>query len=128
MLLQRVWLCYAATGSCRRVGEAEMPKRLNSTLAGTGSLLTAEHHVPSSPRAEMMPLFHGTAFSAVFESSGEALIVVDSLGAVHQANRRSQQMLRLRGGHERRENLAEFISAAAGGDLRSWWKTAAGWG
>ena len=60
-----------------------MPKRLNSTLAGTGGLLTTEHSVPSSPRAEMMQLFDGTAFSAVFESSGEALIVVDSLGAVH---------------------------------------------
>ena len=105
-----------------------MPKRLNSTLAGTGSLLTAEHSVPSSPRAEMMQLFDGAAFGAIFESSGEALIVVDSLGAVHRANRRSQQMLRLTSGHERRKNLAEFISSPAREDLRSWCKQSAACG
>ena len=69
-----------------------MPKRLNGSL--TGSVLTAERSIPSTPRSEMMQLLDGAAFSAVFESSGEALIVLDSLGTVRRANRRSREMLR----------------------------------
>ena len=72
-----------------------MPKRLNASL--TGSVLTAERSVPSTPRAEMTQLLDGAAFSAVFESSGEALIVLDSLGTVRRANRRSREMLRYHG-------------------------------
>jgi hypothetical protein len=67
-----------------------MPKRLNASL--TGSVLTAERSIPSTPRSEMMQLLDGAAFSAVFESSGEALLVVDTLGTLRRANRRRNQI------------------------------------
>jgi signal transduction histidine kinase/CheY-like chemotaxis protein len=97
-----------------------MPKRLNSALSGTGGVLIAEHSTPSSPRAEMMQLFDGAAFSAVFESSGEALIVVDSLGALRRANRRSKQMLGLTHVHERHQSLSDFLLPPPDTDLLSW--------
>src|SRR5580704_6840502 len=95
-----------------------MPKRLNASL--TGSVLTAERSIPSTPRAEMMQLLDGAAFSAVFESSGEALLVVDSLGTVRRANRRSREMLRFSEARERQKSLADHISAPSESDLLSW--------
>ena len=97
-----------------------MPKRLNASL--TGSVLTAERSIPSTPRSEMMQLLDGAAFSAVFESSGEALIVLDSLGTVRRANRRSREMLRFTEARERQKNLADLISAPSESDLLSWCK------
>ncbi len=97
-----------------------MPKRLNGSL--TGSVLAAEGSVPSTPRAEMTQLLDGAAFSAVFESSGEALLVVDSMGAVRRLNRRSREMLRVTEAPEPQKNLAELISAPSVSDLLSWCK------
>jgi signal transduction histidine kinase/CheY-like chemotaxis protein len=95
-----------------------MPKRLNTSL--TGSVLTAERSTPASPRSEMMQLLDGAAFSAVFESSGEALIVLDSLGTVRRANRHSKEMLKVMEARERENNLADLISAPSASDLLSW--------
>jgi two-component system NtrC family sensor kinase len=95
-----------------------MPRRLNASL--TGSVLTEERSRPSTPRAEMTELLDGAAFGAVFESSGEALIVVDLVGTVRRANRRAKEMLRFTDAREQQKNLADFISVPAGSDLRSW--------
>jgi PAS domain-containing protein len=100
-----------------------MPKRLNASL--TGSVLTAERSSPSTPRAEMMELLDGAAFGAVFDSSGEALIVMDSLGAVRRANRRAKEMLRFTEAREQQKNLADFISSPSESDLRTWCKQSA---
>lgn len=95
-----------------------MPKRLNASL--TGSVLTAERSIPSTPRSEMMQLLDGASFSAVFESSGEALIVLDSLGTVRRANHRSREMLRFTEARERQKSLSDLISAPSESDLLSW--------
>src|ERR1700757_2417160 len=95
-----------------------MPKRLNGSL--TGSVLTAERSIPSTPRSEMMQLLDGAAFSAVFESSGEALMVVDTLGTVRRANRRSREMLRFTEARERQKSLSDLISAPSESDLLVW--------
>jgi PAS domain-containing protein len=97
-----------------------MTKRLNASL--TGSVLTADRITPATPRAKMMQLLDGTAFSAVFESSGEALLVVDSMGSVRRVNRRSREMLRFTEAPEREKNLADLISAPSESDLLSWRK------
>jgi signal transduction histidine kinase/CheY-like chemotaxis protein len=95
-----------------------MPKRLNASL--TGSVLTADRSMPTAPRAEMMQLLDGGAFGAVFESSGEALIVVDSLGTIRRANRRSKEMLRYTEDGERQKSLADLISAPSHSGMLSW--------
>ena len=97
-----------------------MPKRLNASL--TGSVLTADRSIPATPRAEMMQLLDGGAFGAVFESSGEALIVLDSLGTVRRANSRSKEMLRYTEAGERQKPLADLISAPSHSGMLSWCK------
>ncbi|MGA8143660.1 MAG: ATP-binding protein [Candidatus Acidiferrales bacterium] len=68
----------------------------------------------------MMQLFDGAAFGVVFESSGEALLVVDSQGAVRRANHRTHEMLRLKSASNSDANLANFLSAPSRSDLQFW--------
>lgn len=97
-----------------------MPKRENGNLSGTGSLLRAGRSVPSNPRVEMTQLFDGAAFGAVFESSGEALLVIDSQGTVRRANHRSHEMLRLKSASNPHGNLADFLSVPSCSDFMMW--------
>lgn len=97
-----------------------MPKRLNASL--TGSVLTADRSMLATPRAEMMQLLDGGAFGAVFESSGEALIVLDSLGTIRRANSRSKEMLRYADASERQKSLADLISTPSHSGMLSWCK------
>ena len=101
-----------------------MPKRANGNLSGTGSLVTNGRSIPSSPGNEMRQLFDGAAFGAVFESSGEALLVIDPQGRVRRANHRSHEMLRLKSRSNGYANLADFLSAPSCSDLVSWCSTA----
>ena len=100
-----------------------MPKRLNASLSG--SVLTADRSMPASPRVEMMQLLDGGAFGAVFESSGEALIVMDSVGTIHRVNSRSKEMLRYTEAGELQKKLVDLISAPSETGLLSWCKRAA---
>ena len=99
-----------------------MPKRLNASL--TGSVLTADRSTPATPRAEMTQLLDGGAFGAVFETSGEALIVLDSLGSIRRANSRSKEMLRYTEADQRQKGLADLISAPSESNLLSWCRQA----
>ena len=102
-----------------------MGKRLSSDLSRPGSLLADEHSIPASQAAEMMQLLDGAAFGAVFESSGEALVVVDSRGFVRRANSHARQILRFAGGGERQRNLCELVSVPPAAELLSWCKQSA---
>ena len=119
-----VWRSSAAIASCWGGGKPRMPKRANGNLSGTGSLVTNGRSIPSSPGNEMRQLFDGAAFGAVFESSGEALLVIDSQGRVRRANHRSHEMLRLKSRSNGYANLADFLSAPSCSDLVSWCSTA----
>jgi two-component system, NtrC family, sensor kinase len=61
------------------------------------------------------------AFEAVFESSGEALVLIDSTGAIHRANRRARDLLRLKNAAARHLDLGEFISQPSAEQLASLW-------
>ena len=102
-----------------------MGKRLSSDLSRPGSLLADEHSIPASQAAEMMQLLDGAAFGAVFESSGEALVEVDSRGFVRRANSHARQILRFAGGGERQRNLCELVSVPPAAELLSWCKQSA---
>lgn len=68
----------------------------------------------------MMELFDGAAFGSVFDSSGEALLVVDPRGRVRRSNRRADEMLRIQhDGHER-ANLAHLLLAPGASELAEW--------
>jgi signal transduction histidine kinase/FixJ family two-component response regulator len=100
-------------------------KPAHFTHAGIGSLLTGGRAVLPDERGEMMQLFDGASFGAVFESSGEALLVVDPRGCVHRANLRSLQMLKLSGERVRHASLDQLISVAEGFNWRSWFQESA---
>src|SRR5271154_5201488 len=63
----------------------------------------------------------GGAFNAVFDSSGEALIVIDPLGAIQKANRRARELLRLKDVPGRRAGLADFLAGPPADQLAFLW-------
>lgn len=66
------------------------------------------HDAPSSPST--LPLFADAGFNAVFDSSGEALLVVDRKGLIQQANLRAREMLRLKASSTSRAGLLDFFT------------------
>jgi signal transduction histidine kinase/CheY-like chemotaxis protein len=68
---------------------------------------------PATDQMEGIKLPAGAGFTAVFESSGEALLIVDAQGRIHRANPRACDLLQLRGDSMPRPNLADFLSREA---------------
>ena len=64
------------------------------------------------------PLPGDAAFQALFESSAEALLILDSDGAIQRANPRARQLLRLRG--TRRAGLKDVLPGHAAEQLVQW--------
>jgi PAS domain-containing protein len=61
-----------------------------------------------------------TEFDAVFESSGEALMVVDAQGTLHAANRRARELLRLKKESLAHLRASDFLSTPAVDNFISW--------
>ena len=74
---------------------------------------------PSSVHAEpsTLPLFADAGFNAVFDSSGEALLVVDRKGLIQQANRRARELLRLKDSFVLRTGLLDFFVTPSTADF-----------
>ncbi|HXN99220.1 MAG TPA: ATP-binding protein [Candidatus Acidoferrales bacterium] len=64
-----------------------------------------------------LPLLVDPGFNAVFDSSGEALLVVDRKGLIQQANRRAREMLRLRDSFTTRAGLLDFLVTPSTADF-----------
>ncbi|HTP87560.1 MAG TPA: ATP-binding protein, partial [Bryobacteraceae bacterium] len=91
---------------------------------------TGVRHSPRAARATRpsvakpattVPLGTNSQFNALFDSSGEALVVVNPAGELQKANRPAREMLGL--GHKslRRAELGEFVEPPAiGGNARIW--------
>jgi two-component system NtrC family sensor kinase len=69
----------------------------------------------------MLPLLAEAAFNSVFDSSGEALVVVDSGGVVQKANQRSRDLLRLKDSDIKRASLGDFLSVVPAEQLLLLW-------
>lgn len=63
----------------------------------------------------------GAAFNAVFDSSAEALLVVDPTGVIYKANRRARELLRLKDASLRNAGLADFVSDPSADQIKSFW-------
>jgi signal transduction histidine kinase/CheY-like chemotaxis protein len=73
---------------------------------------------PAGPRQpNLNPLLADTGFSAVFETSAEALVVVDSVGTLQRANTRACDLLRLNPSLVRQSSLANFVKGPVGNQL-----------
>jgi signal transduction histidine kinase/CheY-like chemotaxis protein len=70
-------------------------------------------HAASSsllPQPDKLALSGDIGFRAVFDTSGEALIVVDQKGLIQQANRRARELLRLKDSFISRAGLLDFFA------------------
>src|ERR1700683_1724746 len=73
-----------------------------------------DSHTLSTPplsQSNTLPLFADAVFNAVFDTSGEALVVVDQKGLIQQANRRARELLRLKDPFVSRAGLLDFFAA-----------------
>jgi signal transduction histidine kinase/FixJ family two-component response regulator len=71
------------------------------------NLYAAQSSSRSQPNT--LPLFADAGFNAVFDSSGEALIVVDRKGLIQQANLRARELLRLKDSFVSKARLLDFF-------------------
>jgi signal transduction histidine kinase/CheY-like chemotaxis protein len=60
------------------------------------------------------------AFNAVFDSSGEALVLIDSAGVIQRANRRARELLRLKEADARRQGLRDLLANSPTEQLALW--------
>jgi len=49
-------------------------------------------------------------FNAVFDSSGEALLVVDTMGMIHRSNERARELLRITDSRAKSDSLGAYLS------------------
>ncbi len=92
--------------------EPERPNLLNATDAIHSSRQPGTQHPLPLP----IPLVADAAFDAVFDSSGEALVVVNSAGEIQRANPLARELLRLRDAAANQTILGEFLDPP-GNDL-----------
>lgn len=91
-----------------------------------GSASPAESPLPDSPRArlpnrqlEMTTPLAEADLDAVFNSSGEALVVTDSEGTIQRVNRPASELLRLHATSPPRTSLREFLAPSSADDFVS---------
>jgi len=98
-----------------------MPKRAHTiTLPHSGDSSHMVLRDPEADQLEMIELLTGAGFGAVFESSGEALLVVDRKGVIHRANPPACDLLRLQDAPHARANLADLLSEPSGAAFTSY--------
>ncbi len=80
----------------------------------------ARHPGVHSSAHPLPPLAADGAFNAVFDSSGEALVIIDSSGMIQRANPRAREMLRLKNANHAAA-LGNFLAAPSAEKLASFW-------
>jgi signal transduction histidine kinase/ActR/RegA family two-component response regulator len=58
-----------------------------------------------------------SAFSALFETSGEALLIINTEGVIQRVNGRARGLLRMGDARSRQRDLTDFLSQSKGGQL-----------
>ena len=80
-----------------------------------GNLHAGQSSSHSQPNT--LPLFEDAGFNAVFDSSGEALIVADRKGLIQQANLRARELLRLKDSFISKAGLLDFFVTPSTADF-----------
>jgi signal transduction histidine kinase/FixJ family two-component response regulator len=71
----------------------------------------------SAPPVKSLALFSDNLFQAVFDSSGEALVVIDQAGGIQRANARARELLRLKSLVTPGVGFLEFLAAPSNVDF-----------
>lgn len=80
--------------------------------ASTSGVASGSAPIPARSRAHITrPAAADDAFNTVFDSSAEALVLIDSAGMIQRANSRAHQLLRLQTG-KHRMGLSDIFSGA----------------
>jgi len=72
-----------------------------------------------NPQIEMIQLLTEAGFSAVFDTSGEALLTVDAQGEIRRANRKARELLRIEDLSRSKPKLAEYFAGDFPNELPS---------
>lgn len=76
-------------------------------------------HRPPAFSSNHLPA--GAAFQSVFDTSAEALLVVEASGVIYKANRRARELLRLKSVSVRGASLADFVADPCPESFKSFW-------
>ncbi|HYL69533.1 MAG TPA: ATP-binding protein [Candidatus Limnocylindria bacterium] len=104
----------------------ETRKRLHdpaaSRIAGTLRIAGGLLENPAPRQMNMTGLLTGASSGAVFETSGEALLVLDAEGIIRHANPRACELLRITADRVPGEKLAQFLSPQSARDLATYFE------
>jgi two-component system, NtrC family, sensor kinase len=84
----------------------------------------AQHPVAHSSARPSPPLAADGAFNAIFDSSGEALVIIDPSGMIQRANPRARELLRLKN-ESHLTALGNFLAGPPADELASFWASPA---
>jgi signal transduction histidine kinase/CheY-like chemotaxis protein len=101
-----------------------MRRLTNFTLSTTRTSLRVSDVPMPNPQMDMLQLLAEPGFLAVFDSSAEALVVVDAMGRIQRANRRACELLQGQDCNLARASLGDFLSMSSAGELASFWTQA----
>lgn len=96
----------------------------NFTLSAPRAPLRVSEIPSENTQLDMLQLLTEASFRAVFESSGEALVVVDAKGRIQRANRRACELLGGQNGNPTRAPLGDFLLMPSASELASFWTRA----
>ena len=82
---------------------------------------TAPHPAAHLPVHLSIPPTADAAFTALFDSSGEALVIIDSARAIQRSNPRARELLRLKDAASQLAGLADFLVGPPADKLKSFW-------
>jgi hypothetical protein len=86
---------FAATGYCRGAGKAAMKHFDTKDAATSATFDFAEPARAADIDSDIavVPRFDEEDFNALFESSGEALVMIDASGVIQNVNGRGRELL-----------------------------------
>ena len=97
------------------------PHRGTAVLPTMNAVHVSQETVAYSDTTGLAKPLDDTAFSAIFDSSGEALLLLDSTGVIQRANKLSARIASARKGVDRRAELEKLLSGPLAAQMKSFW-------
>lgn len=105
---------FVAIGSSKDPGEQRMKRTGTdrSASSATFEFPQLSRESTGNSRVESPPHFIEEDFVALFESSSDALVIIDALGAIQNLNARGRELLRLKDANQQHIGLADVLPGA----------------
>jgi signal transduction histidine kinase/CheY-like chemotaxis protein len=105
--------------------ETDIRASAHELLASPAGAPPDSARFPARSRGHLArPAAPDDAFNTLFDSSAEALLLIDSAGTIQRANSRARQLLRLQAGKQKMV-LGDVFSGAHSGQLPEFWNQSA---